>query len=359
MTAAASNPAGLSAIAVVGATGAVGREMLAILHERGLPHRSLRVFASARSAGQTLEHPGGATKIEELGPGSMRGVDIALFSAGSAASKAFAPAAAKAGTVVIDNSSAFRMEPGVPLIVPGVNDEALGRLEPGRGAILPVGNCSAIILLVGVNALRRAFGIERLVVATYQAASGAGAQAMEELREQTRAALAGEQREPRIFHEPYAFNLFSHNAAMDPVTGLNGEEAKVIAECRKVWNDPGLRISATCIRVPVMRAHTEVVNLTLTRPATLDQVRAALAGDPGVQLVDDRAKNLFPTPLKASGKDRVLVGRLREDPSQTPDRWKPGQPTRGYDLLISGDQLRKGAALTAIEIAEMVIAGWK
>jgi len=343
-------------VAVVGASGAVGQEMLAVLEQRRFPLAELRLFGSARSAGSIVRCLGREFTIAELGERSLDGVDLALFSAGASVSRRFAPAAAAAGVVVVDNSSAFRMDPGVPLIVPEVNGDRLPALAPGRGAILPVANCSAIILVMGLTALRRAFGLRRIVVATYQAASGAGAQAMEELLTQTADVLAGRAPSPRIFHEPYAFNLFSHNAPVDPDTGLNGEEAKLIAEARRMWDDPSLGISATCVRVPVMRAHTQAVNVTLARPATLAQVHAAYAGFPGVRIVDDRAANGFPTPLKASGQDDTLVGRLREDPSQLPPGWRPGEPTVGYDLLIAGDQLRKGAALTAVQIAEAVFA---
>lgn len=366
-------------VAVVGATGAVGVEMLAILAERNFPHSSVRALASARSAGLTLPYRAGEITVEALTPESLEGVDIALFSAGSGISKEYAPAAARAGTAVIDNSSAFRMTPGVPLTIPEVNPESVAHLRrsgPSAPAaprsehpsIVANPNCSTIILLMALTPLRSAFGVSSCVVSTYQAASGAGAKGMTELEEQTRDHLAGRDVRPGlesggVFHEPYAFNLFSHNTAIDADTGLNVEELKVIKETHKIWNDESVTISPTCIRVPVRRAHAESVHVTLKKPATFAQVRNALAAFPGVEIVDDREKNLFPTPLKASGKDNVLVGRIRPCPSQTLSR--ATDDTRAHrdashayttwDLFICGDQLRKGAALNAVQIAEMLL----
>jgi aspartate-semialdehyde dehydrogenase len=337
-------------IAVVGATGAVGREILTILEQRSTPHAELRLLASPRSAGSTLPFKGQSLPIAALAPNCFDAVDIALFSAGSTVSKEWAPKAIAAGATVVDNSSAFRMDPNVPLIVPEVNPTALPKAGPrGRGAgIIANPNCTAIIMLVALNPLKRAFGIERIVVSTYQAASGAGARGMDELLTQTRAVLAGEPAVPHLFHEPYAFNLFSHNTAIDPATGLNAEETKVIQEARKIWNDPQVRITATCIRVPVLRAHTESINVTLRWPSTEEKVRQAIAAGPGIRIIDDRARNSFPTPLKASGQDDVLIGRIRRDESL--------QGGFGFDMLVCGDQLRKGAAQNAIQIAELLIA---
>lgn len=370
----------LPTIAVAGATGAVGREMLEILEQRRFPHAAIKALASPRSAGQELPYRGGELTVEPLTPDSLRGVDIALFSAGSGVSKEIAPTAAKAGCVIIDNSSAFRMSDGVPLTIPEVNPESIAHLRRSSPSsprhsvatslpnIIANPNCSTIILLMALTPLRTAFGVERVVVSTYQAASGAGAKGMDELESQTRDDLAGKAVRPGVesgdtgggvFHEPYAFNLFSHNTAVDPVTGQNVEEAKVILETRKIWNDPAIAISATCIRVPVRRAHAESVNVTLKRPATTRQVRDALAAFPGVSLVDDRARNLFPTPLKASGKDDVLVGRIRPDSSRLPPTATAADydaPCLSFDLFICGDQLRKGAALNAVQIAELLIA---
>lgn len=368
-------------IAIAGATGAVGREMLTCLEKRRFPHARLRLFASPRSAGSTLPFAGRELSVEALTGDALKGVDIALFSAGSSITRDIAPAAARHNCVIIDNSSAFRMDPAAPLVVPEVNPAALAapsnttlnvKWSPRPvPAIITNPNCSTIILLMALTPLRAAFGIERAVVSTYQAASGAGAKGMDELEEQTRCALAGQSAEPKVFHEPYAFNLFSHNTAIDPLTGLNVEETKVILETRKIWSEellpPGQRaaITATCIRVPVRRAHAESVNITLRREATARQVREALAAFPGVRVVDDRAANHFPTPLKASRKDEVLVGRIRPDASRLPpdelarlarDRGGLDEiPCRGFDLFICGDQLLKGAALNAVQIAELLI----
>ena len=355
-------------IAVAGATGAVGREMLEILEQRRFPHAAIKALASPRSAGQKLPYRAGQLTVEALTLDSLKGVDIALFSAGSSISKEFCAAAAKFGCTTVDNSSAFRMTEGVPLTIPEVNPESLGTPEPGgrycvrtadgQGRIIANPNCSTIILLMALTPLRRAFGIDRAIVSTYQAASGAGAKGMDELEHQTRADLEGKPLKREVFHEPYAFNLFSHNTAVDPVTGLNVEESKVIHETRKIWNDPTVALTATCVRVPVRRAHAESVNVTLKSPATTQQVREALAAFPGVQVIDDRAANLFPTPLKASGKDDVLVGRIRPDASLLPARPSPAdyeRPCLGFDLFICGDQLRKGAALNAVQIAEMLV----
>jgi len=375
-------------IAVAGATGAVGREMLAILEQRRFPHASLKALASPRSAGQKLPFkpaPGGHVTVEPLTHESLKGVDIALFSAGSSISKEFCHKAAEHGCTTVDNSSAFRMVEGVPLTIPEVNPESLGEKPPysvraksGKGRIIANPNCSTIILLMALTPLRKAFGVERVIVSTYQAASGAGAKGMDELEAQTREDLAGKPvragtEAGGVFHEPYAFNLFSHNTAIDPVTGLNVEESKVIAETRKIWSDPSIAISATCIRVPVRRAHAESVNVTLRQPATTRQVRDTLSKSPGVKVIDDRAANLFPTPLKASGKDDVLVGRIRPCPA-FPSPASAGEGGRGlarpgegarttinydgpfptFDLFICGDQLRKGAALNAVQIAELL-----
>jgi aspartate-semialdehyde dehydrogenase len=343
-------------IAIVGVTGAVGREMIDCLTSRGFRFGPIKALASARSAGTVIETSAGRLTVEALDATSFDDVDIALFSAGSGVSKQFAPLAARKGVCVIDNSSAFRMDEAIPLIVPEVNAAELPSRPPGQrhGCIIANPNCSAIIMVVALTPLHRAFGIERIVVSTYQAASGAGAAAMQDLQDQTASVLAGKPPSPKVFHEPYAFNLFSHNASIEADTGLNGEEAKMIAESRKIWRDSSVRISPTCVRVPVLRAHAEAINVTLSTPTTLAHVREVLAVAPGVTLVDDRANNLFPTPQKASGQGNVLVGRLREDPSQTPARFVPGAPTIGFDLFVAGDQLLKGAALNAVQIAELM-----
>jgi aspartate-semialdehyde dehydrogenase len=343
-------------IAIVGATGAVGMECLRILEQRAFPHASIKLLASARSAGKEFRFGPGALKVEELGERSFEGVDIAFFAADAATSKLHAPKVAAMGGIAIDKSSAYRMDPATPLVIPEVNGSSVASLRRtsgrGPGGIVAVPNCSTIILLVPIEALRQAFGIDRVVVSTYQAASGAGAEAMAELEEQTRTVLAGGKAEPRIFKEPCAFNVFSHDSAVDPVTGMNGEEDKMVAETRRIWGDPAAKVTATCVRVGVMRGHSEAITLTLKTPATEQQVRAALARGRGIQIIDDRAANKFPTPLKASHGDDVLVGRIRPDLSQD---WHEAGGQRycgGWSLFVSGDQLRKGAALTAVQIAE-------
>jgi aspartate-semialdehyde dehydrogenase len=302
-------------------------------------------------------------KIEALADGCLKGTDLALFSAGSGVSKQLAKRVVAEGTTVVDNSSAFRADPECLLIVPEVNADAIPARGPaGRKALLcAVPNCSAIIMLVALNPLRRAFGVERIVVSTYQAASGAGAAAMAELEQQARDVLAERAVTAKVFPEPYAFNLFSHNAAVDAATGYNGEELKMVSETRRIWNDPRVLVSPTCVRVPVMRAHCESINVTLERPATERQVREALAGGESLRVMDDREKNAFPTPLKASGGDEVLVGRIRPDLSRVHELHGP-EAVLGpevacdrWELFVAGDQLRTGAALTAVKIAELVI----
>ena len=329
-------------VAIAGATGAVGTEFMRLLEERDFPLASLRLLASARSAGKRLRFRGEELPVEELTPRSFEGIDIAFFSAGGGRSKEFAPAATEAGAVVIDNSSAFRMDPNVPLVVPEVNPEdALAH----RG-IIANPNCSTIILLMALAPLHRLSPVRRVVVSTYQAASGAGASAMRELEEQSRAFLAGEKVTAEVFPHQIAFNLFSHNTVIDE-TGYNEEERKMVKETRKILHEPDLAVTATCIRVPVLRAHSESINIEFAgeRRPSLDAVREALAAFPGVRIVDDRAGNVFPMPLDASGEDDVLVGRIREDNSHP----------NAIDLFVSGDQILKGAALNGFQIAELLI----
>jgi aspartate-semialdehyde dehydrogenase len=329
-------------VAIVGATGAVGVEMMGCLERRRFPLTELRLLASARSAGKTLEFRGAPLVVRELSEASFDGVDLALFSAGSSVSKKFAPIAARAGAVVIDNSSAFRMDAAVPLVVPEINPQAL---REHRG-IIANPNCTAIISITPLWPVHRANRIVRLLISSYQSASGAGAAAMEELRESTRAYLEGRAYEQRVLPHPYAFNVFSHNARVDPVTGYNEEEIKVREETRKIFGDPELRISATCIRVPVLRAHSVAITLECQRPISADEARRLIAGAPGVKLVDDRERNYFPMPRDASGGDPILVGRIRQDISD------PGG--RSIALFVAGDQLLKGAALNAVQIAEVL-----
>jgi aspartate-semialdehyde dehydrogenase len=335
--------ASLKVVAIVGATGAVGAEFLRCLDERKFPLKELRLLASARSAGREMSFKGKALRVTELTERSFDGVDIALFSAGSGISKRFAPIAVKAGAVVVDNSSAFRMDTGVPLVVPEINADAIA----SHCGVIANPNCSAIISITPLWPIHRVNRIRRLSIATYQAASGAGAAAMEELVDSTRAYLDGVEYQPKVLPHPYAFNLFSHNAEVDPATGYNGEETKVMEETRKIFGDPDLRISITCVRVPVLRAHTVAVSFECERPITPDETRAILAKAPGVHIVDDRQKNYFPMPRDASGQDDILVGRIRQD---------LGDPSgHTIALLSAGDQLLKGAALNAVQIAEHLL----
>ncbi|XP_028767166.1 uncharacterized protein LOC114724879 [Neltuma alba] len=335
-------------VAVVGVTGAVGQEFLSVLSDRDFPYRSIKMLASKRSAGRRLTFEDNEYVIEELTPESFEGVDIALFSAGGSISREFGPIAVDRGTIVVDNSSAFRMDEKVPLVIPEVNPEAMEniKLGMGRGALIANPNCSTIICLMAATPLHRRAKVLRMVVSTYQAASGAGAAAMEELEQQTREVLDGRPPTCQIFKEQYAFNLFSHNASVLP-NGYNEEEMKMVKETRKIWNDKDVRVTATCIRVPVMRAHAESVNLQFEKPLDEDTARDILKKAPGVVVIDDRASNHFPTPLEVSNKDDVAVGRIRRDLSQ--------DGNHGLDIFVCGDQIRKGAALNAVQIAEMLL----
>ena len=330
-------------VAVVGATGAVGVELMQCLEQRKFPLSNLRLFASARSAGKTLPFKGKPVTVEELTEDSFRGVDIALFSAGGSQSKRFAPAAVRHGTVVVDNSSAFRMDPGVPLVVPEINPEAL---KEHKG-IIANPNCSTIISITPLWPIHKVNRIQRMIVATYQAASGAGAAAMEELRESTRAYLDGREYKNTVLPHPYAFNLFSHNSKIDPSNGYNEEEIKVMRETHKIYGDSSIRVAATCVRVPVLRAHSIAINFECERPITPAQVRDIVQTAPGVKLVDDVEKNYFPMPKDASGQDPILVGRIRQDVSDPSGR--------SIALFVAGDQLLKGAALNAVQIAELLL----
>ncbi|XP_019446200.1 PREDICTED: uncharacterized protein LOC109349721 [Lupinus angustifolius] len=335
-------------IAVVGVTGAVGQEFLSVLSDRDFPYRSIKMLASKRSAGRRITFEDNDYVVEELTPESFAGVDIALFSAGGSISREFGPIAVERGTIVVDNSSAFRMDEKVPLVIPEVNPEAMANIKvgKGKGALIANPNCSTIICLMAATPLHRRAKVLRMVVSTYQAASGAGAAAMDELELQTREVLEGKPPTCKIFNQQYAFNIFSHNASVLP-NGYNEEEMKMVKETRKIWNDKDVKVTATCIRVPVMRAHAESVNLQFESPLDEDTARDILKNAPGVVVIDDRESNRFPTPLEVSNKDDVAVGRIRQDLSQ--------DGNQGLDIFICGDQIRKGAALNAIQIAEMLL----
>ncbi len=330
-------------VAIAGATGAVGVEFLRCLEERNFPISELRLLASARSAGKTMPFRGRDIAVEELTENSFQDIDVAFFSAGGSISKKFAPIAVKAGAVVVDNSSAFRMDPGVPLVIPEINPDAIAE----HNGIIANPNCSTIIGIVPLWPIHRKNRIRRLIASTYQAASGAGAAAMDELRESTRAHLENREYKNTVLPHPYAFNLFSHNSKIDPETGYNEEETKMIKETRKIFGDPDIRISATCIRVPVLRAHSEALTFECERPITPAEVREILRAAPGVKLVDDPEKNYFPMPKDASGQGDVLVGRIRQDLSDPSGR--------SISMFVAGDQLLKGAALNAVQIAEVMV----
>jgi aspartate-semialdehyde dehydrogenase len=327
-------------LAIAGVSGAVGAELIATLEKRRFPVGKLKALASPRSAGKVIGFRGTRIVIEELTERSFEGVDIALFSAGGSISRKFAPAAVNAGAVVIDNSSAFRMNPNVPLVIPEINAR---RIKQHKG-IIANPNCSAITALVPLWPIHQKNRIKRLILSTYQAVSGAGAAAMQELVDSTRAYLDGKPFAQKVLPHPTAFNLFNHNTAIDPATGYNDEETKVINETRKIFEDDSIAVGVTCVRVPVLRAHSEAITFECEQPISEDEVRAILSDAPGVRMVDDRVKNYFPMPSDASGQDDVLVGRIRRDLSDPSGH--------SISMFVAADQLLKGAALNAIQIAE-------
>ncbi|HAC64224.1 MAG TPA: aspartate-semialdehyde dehydrogenase [Cyanothece sp. UBA12306] len=327
-------------VAILGATGAVGTELIQLLESRNFPIAQLKLLASNRSAGKIIEFKGEKLSIEPVTESSFQDVDLVLASAGGSTSQTWAKTIVEAGAVMVDNSSAFRMESGVPLIVPEINPEAAAN---HRG-IIANPNCTTILMGVAIYPLHRVQPIKRIVVSTYQSASGAGARAMEEVKVQCQAILTGEPVKPEIFPYPLAFNLFPHNSSLNS-QGYCTEEMKMVKETRKIFNEPELRITATCVRVPVLRAHSEAINLEFDKPFDLATAREVLNKAPGVKLVEDWENNYFPMPIDASGKDEVLVGRIRQDISHA----------NGLELWLCGDQIRKGAALNAIQIAELLI----
>jgi aspartate-semialdehyde dehydrogenase len=326
-------------VAVVGATGAVGEVMVRILQERNFPVKNLRLLASERSEGKELEFRGEKIRVEKLTPTSFAGIDIALFSAGASRSKEFCPAAVKSGAVVIDNSSAFRMEPDVPLVVPEVNPEAIGTHK----GIIANPNCTTIVTVVPLKPLHDFGRIKRMVVSSYQAVSGAGARAIDELRRQVVAFARGEKMEVSVFPYQIAFNLLPHiDSFLD--NGYTKEEMKMVNETRKIMNDYSIRITATTVRVPVFYAHSVSVNLETEKKITPEKARELLSQAPGVKVHDDPSQRIYPMPIFVAGEDDCFVGRIREDESIE----------NGLNLWIVGDQLRKGAALNAVQIAEIL-----
>ncbi len=326
-------------VAILGATGAVGTELLQLLEERHFPVAELKLLASPRSAGQVLTFKGEKLEVKAVEDRAFDGIDLVLASAGGSISKAWASKIVEAGAVMIDNSSAFRMNPEVPLIVPEVNPDAAASHQ----GIIANPNCTTILMTLAVYPLHQVQPVQRLVAATYQSASGAGARAMEEVKTQAMAILQGQEAKAEIFPYPLAFNLFPHNSALNE-QGYCEEEMKMVNETRKIFSAPNLRITATCVRVPVLRAHSEAINLEFTAPFSVAQAREILCRAPGVKLVENWQANYFPMPIEASGQDEVLVGRIRQDLSNP----------NAIELWLSGDQIRKGAALNAVQIAELL-----
>ncbi|MDB6076919.1 MAG: aspartate-semialdehyde dehydrogenase [Akkermansiaceae bacterium] len=330
----------LKHVAIVGATGAVGEEMLLCLDQRNFPVGKLTLLASARSAGKIIPFRGQDIVVQELTHDSFAGVDIALFSAGGGISKDFGPSAAAAGAVVIDNSSAFRMDEGVPLVVPEINPEAAKNRPRG---IIANPNCTTIISLMALAPLHEKFGLKSVIASSYQAVSGSGAQGIIELEEQVKAIALGLPFEPRVYPRQIALNVIPQ---VDVFTdnGYTKEELKMLNEGRKILGHESLLVSCTCVRVPVYRSHSVSITAVFERPIDADEARAAYAGKPGIRVVDDIANKVFPVPLDTTGKDDCLVGRIRKNLVLE----------NALDLWVVGDQVRKGAALNAVQIAEIL-----
>ena len=327
-------------VAVLGATGAVGQELLTLLEERAFPVGQLTLLASPRSAGQTLEWNGQVLTIQPVSAEAFAGVDVVLASAGGSVSKQWAPVAAAAGAVVIDNSSAFRMDAGVPLVVPEVNPHEAFCHQ----GVIANPNCTTILMTLALAPLAARRAMRRVVVSTYQSASGAGARAMEELSELSRTVLDGGMPMSSVLPYSLAFNLFLHNSPLQD-NGYCEEELKMVNETRKIMGLPDLRISATCVRVPVLRAHSEAINIEFCEPFPVEEARTLLKDAPGVELIEDFSSNRFPMPTDVTGRDPVAVGRIRQDLSEP----------NALELWLCGDQIRKGAALNAIQIAELLL----
>ncbi|HYW21738.1 MAG TPA: aspartate-semialdehyde dehydrogenase [Nodularia sp. (in: cyanobacteria)] len=327
-------------VAILGATGAVGTELLELLASRNFPVAQLKLLASERSVGRSLRFKGEDLPVELVSDRTLENVDLVLASAGGSTSKKWAAIAVEKGAVVIDNSSAFRMNPEVPLVVPEVNPLAAAN----HNGIIANPNCTTILMSVAIWPLHQISPIKRIVVSTYQSASGAGAKAMAEVQTQASAILQGQQPIAEVLPYPLAFNLFPHNSPLNDL-GYCEEEMKMVNETRKIFGDQEIRITATCIRVPVLRAHSEAINLEFAHPFNADTAREILSRSPGVKLIEDWENNYFPMPMEATGQDEVLVGRIRQDISHP----------CGLELWLSGDQIRKGAALNAVQIAELLV----
>lgn len=327
-------------VAILGATGAVGTEIIDLLIERNFPVKELKLLSSPRSAGSKISFKGEEITVEAVNENSFKNVDLVLASAGGSTSKAWAETIVSSGAVMIDNSSAFRMKDDVPLVVPEINPEDAFKHK----GIIANPNCTTILMGVAIYPLHQIQPIKRIIVSTYQSASGAGALAMEEVKIQSQAILRGENPVAEILPYPLAFNLFPHNSPLMD-NHYCEEEMKMVNETRKIFHDDSLRISATCVRVPVLRAHSEAINLEFSQPFSVDKAREIIAQSPGVKLLEDWQKNYFPMPMDATGKDDVLVGRIRQDISNE----------NSLELWLCGDQIRKGAALNAVQIAELLM----
>jgi aspartate-semialdehyde dehydrogenase len=327
-------------VAVLGASGAVGQELLLLLKERNFPVAELKLLASARSAGSTQQWNGRVITLEEVNAAAFEGVDLVLASAGGSVSRQWRDAITAAGAVMVDNSSAFRMEEGVPLVVPEVNpDSALA-----HNGVIANPNCTTILLTLALAPLAAKRPMRRVVVSTYQSASGAGARAMEELKTLSQTVLDGGTPQGEVLPYSLAFNLFLHNSPLQ-ANSYCEEEMKMVNETRKIMDLPDLRFTATCVRVPVLRAHSEAVNIEFEQPFPVHEARALLSVAPGVELIEDPATNRFPMPTDVTGRDPVAVGRIRQDISDP----------NALELWLCGDQIRKGAALNAVQIAELLL----
>ncbi len=329
-------------IAVAGATGAVGNQMIACLEERSFPIETIKLLASARSVGRKLDFRGESIAVEELTESSFKGVDVALFSAGGGISEKFAPPAAKDGCVVIDNSSAWRMDPEVPLVVPEINPHAIAQYK--NKGIIANPNCSTIQMVVALHPLHQKYGVRRVVVSTYQSVSGTGQKAIEELDHQTRAILNFKEHEKKVYPHVIAFNCLPH-IDLFLENGYTKEEMKMVNETQKIFEDDTIGITATTVRVPVFYGHSESVNVEMKENVTADEVRALLEKSPGIKVVDDPENNIYPMAIDAAGQDLTLVGRIRNDESIP----------NCVNMWVVADNIRKGAATNAVQIAEVLV----
>ena len=328
-------------VAVLGSSGAVGQELLDLLEERSFPIREIRLLASARSAGKSQFWNGSEIKVQEVSPDQFEGVDLVFSSAGGSVSRAWKELIISSGAVMIDNSSAFRMDPDVPLVVPEVNPDAV----LAHQGVIANPNCTTILLSLVLGPLANQFPLKRVVVSTYQSASGAGARAMKELKKLSQEVLTGGDSKSEVLPYSLAFNLFLHNSPLQENKYCE-EEMKMVNESRKILNLPNLKLTATCVRVPVLRAHSEAINIEFEQQFELDQITQTLQAASGVELIEDLDNNRFPMPTDVTGKDSIAVGRIRRDISND----------NALELWLCGDQIRKGAALNAIQIAELLLS---